>query len=83
MNLNRTTISKIIKTYQETGMYEKKKRMNFRTRKLFLKIKTHKTWIDADCTMSLRTISKRCLDELIITVSKSTIEKLINEFSYS
>jgi transposase len=84
LGIERTTVSSIFKSYINTGLFEKKVRILNTPEKLSIENKnTIKTWIDENCTLSLRSIATRCLFEFNVAVSKSTIGNLMNKFSYS
>jgi transposase len=83
MNVKRTTVSKIITRYKETGSVESAKRNVFSPRKLNqAQMNNIKSWIDENCTLSLQQISNRVMEEFLISFPKSTISKIMNEFNY-
>jgi transposase len=84
LGLQRTTVHMVIKKYLSTGIIEPKTRTVFAPQKLSEENKiVIKQWIDDNCTLTLRAISQMVLTEFNIVVSKSTIAKIITEFSYS
>ena len=84
LGLKRTTVSTIISNYIKTGTFERKFKTKNTARKLLSEqIEKIQEWIDMDATISLRDIAAKCQSEFSVFVSKSTIHKRINEFSYS
>ena len=83
-NINRTTIQGIVKKYLVFGTPARKIRMNNTPKKLSVEqIFTIKGWLEEDCSLSLRAIAEKCRAMFNITVSKSTVDNVIQGFYFS
>lgn len=84
MGLKRTTVHEIIKKYQTTGLIECEKRGGYNDKKLTQEQQnTIKSWVDDNCTLTLRSIVNLVLQNFEIQISKSTINRIISGFNYS
>ncbi|KAF7694608.1 hypothetical protein CDIK_2112 [Cucumispora dikerogammari] len=84
MTFNRSTVQKIIKRYIDTGQINKLKRTVFVPKKLTNEhINRIKSWLDSDCSLSLKEIVNRCASELDVMTSISSVNKAIVGFAYS
>ncbi|KAI5153610.1 hypothetical protein ENBRE01_3208, partial [Enteropsectra breve] len=74
MGFKRTSVYAIIKKYQNNEAIERGLKGGMRRRSLSDEQKLLIiSWIDEECGLTLAQIKARCLSELNITVSKSTI----------
>lgn len=84
MEIKRTTVHEVIKSYMKNGSSEKLTRGRPQYSKLNSEqIETIKGWIDENCTISLRKIKEKCLLEFNVSVSITTVAKYIDDFCYS
>ena len=82
--LPRSTAYGIIRMYQDEDRVESKKRGRPHEEKLSADDKeTIKAWIDEDCSITLRQIAARLLEERQISVSEPTISRCIKAFHYT
>ncbi|KAF7689871.1 hypothetical protein CDIK_2804 [Cucumispora dikerogammari] len=83
-SINYQTVIKIIKTYIETSEIKSKKQGRDRRSKLSEDKKTTIcTWINENCTLSLKKIKEKVQNQMNKTVSISTIDRCIREFHYT
>lgn len=84
LDVNFKTVAGIIKIFSETGRIEKKLRGGVRNQKLNSLIKNSiMTWVDEDCSLTLKKLKIRVFEEFSKTVSLKTIDRVLIEFSYS
>ena len=84
LDINRTTVIEIIKKYLSTGIIHAQRRGSLPSSKLSMEQKlVIKSWVDADCALSLKTLADKVMDEFSISVSKSTINRILDNFNYS
>jgi len=84
LNIKRTTVHQIIKLYQQTGRVNAIKRGSPSRKKLGdNEINAVRSWIDVDSTLSLNQIAARINEDFGVSVSKSTVGRLIESFNYS
>ncbi|KAF0990716.1 hypothetical protein HZS_1818 [Henneguya salminicola] len=81
---NRTTAHNVLKRCLRTGEIENKPRVTRTQKKLTAaqEIKT-KSWVDENCTISLKTISKKCMHEFSVKICKSTASNSLTGFNIS
>ena len=84
LDINRTTVIAIIKKYLSTGIIHAQRRGSLPTSKLSMEqMIIVKSWVDADCALSLKALADIVMDEFSITVSKSTINRILDNLNYS
>ncbi|KAG0436620.1 Paired box protein Pax-1 [Dictyocoela muelleri] len=84
LNCNRTTISKIISRFKESGKISPEKRGGSRRNILTEDHNlSNKNYLDNDATLSLRKIKDNILRDYNINVSIPTIFRAIKNFNYS
>ncbi|WKX90598.1 hypothetical protein Q1695_009446 [Nippostrongylus brasiliensis] len=81
----RTTIDSIIKIFIKDGRVKTKKRGGEKRATKLSEEQKHliKTWIDDDCSITLRKMKQKYLSTFGIDVSMSTINRLLGSFSYT
>ena len=78
------TIRAIIKLYKETGRINTLKRGGRHETKLNNHHKdTIISWINEDCSMTLQTIASKVSTEFGISISKSTVDRVLGDFHFS
>ena len=83
MDLKRTTVHQIIKKYQETGQIVAERRAGEKESKLNQEQKNAiKSWIDEDCTLSLRAITEKVFETFQIRICKTKAMKYVKGFHY-
>ena len=84
LGIKRQSVWSIIRTYNQTGRTEAARRGGLMRAKL---AQEHRdailTWVNADCSMTLRQIVARLHDTYQVTVGKSTIDRVLSDFHYS
>jgi transposase len=78
-----TTVRAIYSTFKKTGLCQKKKVGN---RKSILSDSQKEeicNWVDEDCTLTLKQLVAKCLTEINISLSKSTVKRALKHFHYS
>ena len=82
--IKRTTVNAIIKIYLSEGRTRKLQRGGAKPNKIS-EVNKHiiRSWVDDNCCLTLGAIKQRCLDKLNINIRKSTIDRCLNNFSYS
>ncbi|KAI5151379.1 hypothetical protein ENBRE01_2101 [Enteropsectra breve] len=84
MGIRRTTVSEVIRVFNSEGRVIASPRGGVRERKLTDEMRTAiRSWIDADCGLSLKSLSEKVEADFGLTVSKSTIDRCISAFNYS
>ena len=84
MGLKNPTVTGIIKQYQRDGRISSLPRGGIRNSKLNEQQKDLiKSWIDEDCSLSLKNIKTKIFEDLNIIISPSTISRYIDNFHYS
>ncbi|KAF7685601.1 hypothetical protein CDIK_3650 [Cucumispora dikerogammari] len=84
LSINYQTVIKIVKTHIETNEIKSRKHGGDRLSKLSEDEKTTIcTWINKNCTLSLKQIKEKVQDKINKTVSVSTIDRCIREFHYT
>ena len=80
----RSTIYGIIATYLDESRLVKKRRGGPRPRKIDSDhAERIRSWVDTDCSISLKEMKTRCQEELQLTVSTKTIDRCLRSFHYS
>jgi transposase len=78
------TVNSIVKCYLRTGLVFVNKRGGDRRSKLTLEVKERLlTYVDSECTKTLREIVNWVKNTLDIDVSTSTIDRALREFHYT
>ncbi|PIO68931.1 hypothetical protein TELCIR_09263 [Teladorsagia circumcincta] len=84
MGIKRTTVDSIIKVYTKEGRVQQKRRGGVRGQKLTEEqIQLITSWVDDDCSITLKKIQEKCADTFGIAVSQSTINRALAAFSYT
>uniref|UniRef100_A0A914ULD0 Tc1-like transposase DDE domain-containing protein n=1 Tax=Plectus sambesii TaxID=2011161 RepID=A0A914ULD0_9BILA len=84
MGVKRTTVSTIISKFVKDGQIEKMRRGGARLPKLTdEQTATVKSWVDADCSISLPKLKEKCLAEFGVNVSEGTLSRIMKSFSYT
>lgn len=82
--LPESTIRSMVRKYLTTSQIEKSTNRHVRERILNdEEVQRLMSWIQEDCTISLRSLVERCLSEFNKVISKSTIENYISGFQFS
>jgi transposase len=84
MNLKRTTVHAVIKKYFESGIYESSRVGGNRPKKLNeYQRDVLKSWVDNNCSLTLKKLKEKTLSEFGINVSYTTIAATMTNFNYS
>ena len=84
LSINRSTVYSILKKYWKTGEIEAQRRGGVKQKKLTNAAVIHiQSWIDEDCSISLKKLKSKVLERHGIEVSTSTIARAIKGFNYS
>jgi transposase len=84
LGINRSTVNGVIKIYQKENRITGKKRGGVQTKKLTEGHQDQiRRWVDEDCSLTLRQLKTRCLDQLQVSVSETTINRCLYAFHYS
>ncbi|KAF7693561.1 hypothetical protein CDIK_2305 [Cucumispora dikerogammari] len=84
MGFKRTSVYAIINLHKETGNFERRLKEGPNRNALTPEDKREIiNWVDEDCGVSLRKIKEKLQRERNVIVSKSTIERCIENFKYS
>lgn len=84
LNMKRQTVAGIIKKFNETSVIEAGLRGGTRAKKLSTEQEEQiRAWIDEDCSISLKKLAAKVHEAFQITVSKTTIAKVIEGFNYT
>ena len=84
LNLKRTTIFGIIKKFITFDKIESDRAKNKRPAKITEEQKNLvRTWVDEDCSISLKALTLKFANTFHITISKSTIDRILYNFHYS
>ncbi|KAF7699600.1 hypothetical protein CDIK_1140, partial [Cucumispora dikerogammari] len=83
MGFKRTSVYAIIKLHKETSNFERRLKRGPRRKALTPGDKREIiNWVDESCGVSLRKIKEKLQRERNVIVSKSTIERCIENFKY-
>ncbi|XP_040175166.1 uncharacterized protein LOC120908323 [Anopheles arabiensis] len=84
LNLHRATVYSIIKKFQKTWNVEAAKRGGNRAKLLPEEaVQSIRTWIDEDCTVTLKALAEKVHERYSVRVSTSTIARQIKGFNYT
>ncbi|KAF0989578.1 hypothetical protein HZS_7998 [Henneguya salminicola] len=79
---NRTTVHYVVKRYLLTGEIENKPIVTRTQKKLTPAQEMEiKDWVDENCTISVKTISDKCMQRFSVRVCKSTEANILTGFS--
>ena len=82
--LRRTTVYGIIRTYRNEDRVRKLLRGGPRNKKLQPEHKDRiREFVDDDCSITLRSLKEKCLQELHVSVCEKTIDRCLKEFHCS
>ncbi|KAF0992161.1 hypothetical protein HZS_1694 [Henneguya salminicola] len=81
---NRTTVHNVVTRYLLTDELKIKLRVTCAQKKLTPAQEMEiKDWVDENCTISLKTISNKCMQEFGVRICKSTAANILTDFSYT
>ncbi|KAF0988224.1 hypothetical protein HZS_2070, partial [Henneguya salminicola] len=81
---NRTTVPYAVKRYLLTGEIENKPRGTRTQKKLTPAQEMEiKDWVEENCTIYLKTITYKCMQEFGVRVRKLTASNILTGFSYT
>jgi transposase len=84
LGIGKSAIYAVLKIYKQENRVEAKKRGGHQTKKLSDEHKQQiKSWVDENCSLTLRKIKQRCFEAFGITASPTTINRCLDEFHYS
>lgn len=84
LNLNRSTVYRIIKIYNTENRIIKKQRGGIRNKKLTEEQKNIvRNWVDENCSITLKKLCTKIEDNFNISVSHMTVERCLRDFQYS
>lgn len=84
LQVKRATIYEIIKKYQRTNVITAAKRGNNRLPKLSDTQKNSiKLWVNENCTLTLKSIVNKVMNEYNVSISKMTVSRILDGFHYS
>ena len=82
--INMRTARSIIKVYVTEDRIDKKLRGGIRNKKLSCEQKNLiRSWVDDDCSITLRAIKEKVLSEFGISICEKTADRVMKEFHYS
>ena len=84
LNINRTTAAAIIKKFLNTDKLHSERIKNKKKSKLSEEQKNElRSWVDEDCSLSLRVLATKVREFFNINISKSTVDRILKRFHYS
>lgn len=78
LRLNRSTVHGIVKTFVDEDRVEKLQRGGQRPKKLTQEQEEAiRSWVNDDCSLTLKALSERCLTDLGISISQKTVDRVL------
>jgi transposase len=84
LGINRSTVYGIIKAYKDDGRIQAKMRGGVQAKKLSpLHREQVKSWVDENCSLTLKSLATKCCETFNISVSQKTIDRCLADFHYT
>jgi transposase len=83
LGVNKSTVHSVIKVYCKENRVDSKKRGGARSKLTEEAKATIRSWVDEDCSITLRRLKERSSAELQIDVTEKTIDRCLSAFQYT